>query len=223
MTHVVRPSRRQPGRFRLARRRRVARRAELYIANYRFPAHIAKRVRRHHPNLDDEDWKLVDQGLREWFICCAWRGRTVLGMPSRLVDDAWHEFILDSFSYINFCEVAFGGYLHHAPDETMGTPMPEALAETVRAWDRSAMGAGKESVLWDLDTRLGVGEPLGIDIDRLHAARTRVPYMAASGWACGAGVMGMADGGSSGGEGCSSSGCSSSGCSGGGGCGGGGS
>ena len=37
-------------------------------------------------------------------------------MPSRLVDEAWHEFILDSLSYTRFCEAAFGGYLHHTPD-----------------------------------------------------------------------------------------------------------
>lgn len=208
-----------PSRLRLARRRKAARKAELYIARYRFPAHIEKRVRRRYPNLDDEDWKLVDQGLREWFVCCAWRGLRVLGMPSRLVDDAWHEFILDSVSYVNFCEGAFEEYLHHTPEETMGTPMPEALGDTVRAWDRSEMGGGKESVLWDLDKRLGVGD-LALDVDRLRAARTRIPYVAASGWACGGGFMSMGAGSAcAGGEG--GDGSDGGGDGGGGGCGGG--
>ena len=217
---------RKPSRVLVARRRRNARKAEAYIASYKFPAHISRRVIRRTPQLDETSWPLVEQGLREWFVCCAWRGRTILGMPSRLVDEAWHEFILDSLSYIRFCENAFGEYLHHTPDEAMSTPMPDALADTVRAWDRSGLGAGEESVLWDLDDRIGVEQPLRVSGVQLTAARSRVPFPTA-GWACAAGDMGggAEGGGHHGGHGggCGASGCSggSSGC-GGGGCGGGG-
>jgi hypothetical protein len=214
---------RKPGRLLVARRRRTARRAEAYIASYVFPSHIARRVQRHNSQLDEAGWKLVERGLREWFVCCAWRGRTILGMPSRLVDEAWHEFILDSLAYTRFCEVAFGGYLHHTPDEAMSTPMGDALGDTVRAWDRSEMGSSEESVLWDLDQRLGADEPLGLKGLQLSAARSRSPYPLASGWTC-AGSGGGFDGGPGDqggghhGNGCSASGCSggcSSGCSGG--------
>ena len=216
---------RKPSRLLIARRRRTARKAEAYVASYAFPTHIAARVRRR-SQLDEAGWMLVERGLREWFVCCAWRGRTILGMPSRLVDEAWHEFILDSISYTRFCELAFGGYLHHTPDEAMSTPMGDALGDTVRAWDRSEMGSSEESVLWDLDERLGAAEPLGVDGLQLSASRSRSPYPPAAGWAC-AGGFGSGLDGSSGhhggnhGSGCSSSGCSG-GCSGGG-CGGGGS
>ncbi len=215
---------RKPGRLLVARRRRAARKAEAYIASYKFPAHVAARVTRRVPELDEANWGLVEQGLREWFVCCAWRGRTILGMPSRLVDEAWHEFILDSLSYIRFCEAAFGEYLHHTPDEAMSTPMPDALADTVRAWDRSELGSSEESVLWNLDERFGVEQPLRVGGMELTAARSRVPFPAATGWACatgGAFVGGDGGGGSSDGGG---GGCSASGCSGGsgGGCGGGG-
>jgi hypothetical protein len=112
----------------VARRRRTARKAEAYITSYRFPSHISPRVSRHVPLLDEAGWPLVEQGLREWFVCCAWRGRTVLGMPSRLVDEAWHEFILDSVSYTRFCNVAFGGYLHHTLDERLGATGPLGIS-----------------------------------------------------------------------------------------------
>ncbi|HEV7399147.1 MAG TPA: hypothetical protein VGN84_02650 [Solirubrobacterales bacterium] len=148
-------------------------------------------------------------------------------MPSRLVDEAWHEFILDSLSYTRFCEVAFGGYLHHTPDEAMSTPMANTLGDTVRAWDRSAMGSSEESALWDLDDRLGAADPLGVDDLELSAARSGAAYPLATGWACAAG-FGAAGGGAGPhggghhGGGCSASGCNG-GCSGGGGgCGGGG-
>src|SRR6476646_10827396 len=174
---------RKPSRLRLARRRRAARRAEAYIATYRFPAHIPGRVIRRTPQLDEASWPLVEQGLREWLICCAWRGRTILGMPSRLVDEAWHEFILDSLSYIRFCENAFGEYLHHTPDEAMALSMADALGDTVRAWDRSDLGASEESVLWDLDERVGVEQPLGLSGLQLTAARSRLQSSATTGWA----------------------------------------
>jgi hypothetical protein len=184
------------------RRSKKARQGERFIAGYRFPDYLWKRVRKRVPNPDQASLHLIERGLREWFICCAWRGRAVLGMPSRLVDEAWHQFILDSITYTQFCEQAFGGYLHHRPDEAMGTPMGDALAETVRAWDRSQAGQNGESILWDLDERLGVDEPLGINGLQLAAARARGHYPVGSGAGCGASGDGGSDGGGCGGGGC---------------------
>jgi hypothetical protein len=83
-------------------------------------------------------------------------------MPSRLVDDAWHEFILDSRAYIDFCDRAFGEYLHHTPEASMTTPMSGALDATSRAWDRSGVGGPTGAVLWGLDALLGeAGGDLG--------------------------------------------------------------
>lgn len=215
----------------VAKRRRTARKGEAYIVSYPFPAHIPRRVRKRLPQLDEGGWELVERGLREWFVCCAWRGRTMLGMPSRAVDEAWHEFILDSLAYTGFCNAAFGGYLHHTPDEAMSTPMGDALGETVRAWDRSDLGRREEAVLWDLDERLGVEEALGIGGVTLTSARSRPPYPLATGWACAGAVGGIGAAGSGiygGGGGCATGvsggeggGCGGGGC-GGGGCGGGG-
>lgn len=211
-------------RVQIALMRRTPRKRERFIAEYVFPSHISARVRKRLPQVRESDWPLVERGMCEWFVCCAWRGTAVLGMPSRAVDEAWHEFILDSIAYIDFCEKAFGEYLHHTPDEAMATPMGNALAETVRAWDRSEAGQEEDSVLWDLDEQLGIEEPLGLDGLQIAGIRSHAaayPFIAApcfAGGGCGGG------GGESGG-GCSGGGCSggcSAGC-GGGGCGGGGS
>lgn len=147
-------------------------------------------------------------------------------MPSQAVDEAWHEFILDSLSYTRFCDVAFGAYLHHTPDEAMSTPMDGALADTVRAWDRSQIGRNEEPALWDLDHRLEIDQPLGLTDIELVSARSRAPYPMATGWAYGGEFPG--GGGASGGGhrhhgtgGCSG-GAEGGGCSAGGGCGGGG-
>jgi hypothetical protein len=210
--------RRRPSRLLIARRSRAARRGEQFIASYEFPDYFPKRVAKRLPNLGEAEPQLVEQGLREWFICCAWRGRTVLGMPSRAVDEAWHEFILDTITYTNFCEQAFGYYLHHTPDEAMGTSMNIAIADTIRAWDRSEAGRDRESLIWDLDERLGLEEPLGVTGLQLSAIRAGTPVV--GGWACAG--WGMAAAGSGGGEGGSSGGCGGGGGEAGGGCGGGG-
>ena len=43
-------------------------------------------------------------------------------MPSQIVDDAWHEFILFTREYEVFCEKAYGYFLHHTPAESMSNP-----------------------------------------------------------------------------------------------------
>lgn len=138
----------------------------------------------------------------------------MLGMPSRAVDEAWHEFMLDSIAYTGFCETAFGGYLHHSPEETMGAFMGDLLAETVRAWDRSEAGQDRESILWDLDERLGLPEPIGVDGLQLAAARSRPLDSGGDGaYAGGAYAYGGGEGGDSngasdgGGGGCGGGGC----------------
>lgn len=202
-------------RIQVAWLRRAARKRERFIVGYEFPPYLWERVQKRLPDLSSKEIELVERGLREWFVCCACRWRTVLGMPSRAVDEAWHEFILDTRRYTGFCTGAFGEYLHHMPDEAMSTPMGDALGETVRAWDRSETGRDEESILWDLDERLRIAEPLGLDAAALAAARARDPYPAAAGWA-GAGYAGACFAGGGGGE------AGGGGCSGGGGCGGGG-
>lgn len=177
-------NRRNPGRLRIAKERRAASRAEAFVRNYSFPVSLSRRVLLASQALDEQSWTLVERGLREWFICCAWRGSMVLGMPSRIVDSAWHEFILDSLAYSNFCRASFGEYLHHTPDESIGDAAG-SLAEAVRAWDRSEAGSSNESVLWNIDAELGIRQGIGIGTDELHDARTRIPYRAASGWIVG--------------------------------------
>ena len=38
-------------------------------------------------------------------------------VPGKVVDKVWHDHILHTQSYMNFCEKMFGYYLHHHPDD----------------------------------------------------------------------------------------------------------
>ncbi|MFE3444215.1 hypothetical protein ACFXNW_14390 [Nocardia sp. NPDC059180] len=119
--------------------------------------------------------ELVETGLRQWLRCCgaAMRDGQVIGMPSHAVDEAWHGLILCTELYATFCEQAYGRFLHHYPDSVaaQGNPhgsMASQLGRTVVAW--SMVAAPEEAcVLWDLDTRVGVAKPWGIDAGRVGA------------------------------------------------------
>lgn len=129
----------------------------------------------------------IETGLRQWLRCAgaALLDDQVIGMPSHAVDEAWHGLILCTGRYARFCDDAYGRFLHHHPEgdvvpgEEPAVPvgrksllrrrpasaagsMDEQLARTVAAWSMVAE-PGEACVLWDLDTRLGLDHPWGLD------------------------------------------------------------
>lgn len=120
---------------------------------------------------------LVETGLRQWLRCAApaLRDHQVIGMPSRAVDEAWHGLILCTARYSAFCTSAYGTFLHHHPDgdapterATLAASMNEQLRRTVIAWSLVA-APDEQCVLWDLDKRVGVDQPWGLDAGRVRA------------------------------------------------------
>lgn len=57
-------------------------------------------------------------------------------MPSHVVDVAWHEFILYTRDYQQFCERGFGRFLHHVPAEAMPSET-QARVGIRRTWQWS--------------------------------------------------------------------------------------
>ncbi|HSR47324.1 MAG TPA: hypothetical protein VLL77_04990 [Anaerolineales bacterium] len=51
-------------------------------------------------------------------------GHRGLAMVSPEVDDVWHALILFTRQYADFCQQAFGTFIHHVP-RTSRTPLPE--------------------------------------------------------------------------------------------------
>jgi hypothetical protein len=122
-----------------------------------------------------EPREVVETGLRQWLRCCAaaLRDDQLIGMPSRAVDEAWHGLILCTARYQAFCAEAYGKFMHHHPvggapatSPAATDPMDEQLRRTVIAWTLVAM-PGEQCVLWDLDERLGLDKPWGIDLARV--------------------------------------------------------
>ncbi len=95
--------------------RQVRSRRESYIRTYVLPVGLFEKLREHHPHLDLKDCQLVAQGLRQFFLAHLKSDRKFVSMPSQVADDLWHEFILHTKNYQQFCRHSFGRFLHHTP------------------------------------------------------------------------------------------------------------
>ncbi|PYC30198.1 glycine-rich domain-containing protein, partial [Pseudomonas protegens] len=98
----------------------TALRREAYIRNFTLPPRLFEPLRTQHPHLSLKDCQLVAQGLRQFFLAYLKSGQRYVSMPSQVVDDLWHEFILHTRDYQAFCNKAFGQFLHHTPAAVLG-------------------------------------------------------------------------------------------------------
>lgn len=65
-------------------------------------------------------------------------------VPCRIVDEMWHQHILDTMAYALDCDAIFGSFLHHYPyfgmrDEAELQELHDAYADTVECY-RAAFG-----------------------------------------------------------------------------------
>lgn len=101
------------------RRHKVRTRRE-WIDSYQLPPGLLQRVRQAYPALSDQQLRLVESGLRQFFRLSLAANQRAVAMPSQAVDELWHNFILYTRNYQQFCRRAFGHYLHHTPAVAMG-------------------------------------------------------------------------------------------------------
>lgn len=206
----------------------LRRRRQRFLAAYAFPPGLEVKFAAARPELRATDRALVLEGLRDWFaICRSVRGPRFYAMPSRAVDDAWHELILFTREYRELCRRALGQYLDHTPAEgmTAGASMDDGLLATFRA------ACALEGIDPDLPDRLprifSIDERVGIEDGARYALDPggRPPFRASRHGAAAGATLGTAGASSCGGAfagcggGSSGSGDGGGGCSGG--CGGG--
>ncbi|PSL84884.1 hypothetical protein C7T35_09890 [Variovorax sp. WS11] len=91
-----------------------------FVREATFPRFLGAKLRAAYPQLQERDTDLVLRGLRQFFMAHLRSDRKFVAMPSKLVDAAWHEFILHTQGYQRWCAAAFGGLLHHTPAEVLG-------------------------------------------------------------------------------------------------------
>jgi hypothetical protein len=98
-----------------------AQRRDAYIRGFTLPPGLFEKLRKRHPHLTLKDCQLVAHGLRQYFLTHLKSGRRHVSMPSQVVDDLWHEFILYTKNYDAFCRKAFGRFFHHTPAIVLGS------------------------------------------------------------------------------------------------------
>lgn len=174
----------------------------LFIEEYRFPDALRDKLRERHEHLTDADVDRVLEGLRDWFRLSKRANGQMLGMPSRVVDDAWHEFILMTRVYHQFCDGAFGRYLHHTPNAVAGKPVTDAIPRTLALLEKDAPPSADGSLprLFTIDGELDVARGRRWDRNSLAPGATAVVVEVGHGDGC----LGAGD---TGGDGCGADGC----------------
>lgn len=88
---------------------RVPRRYK-FIAQYQFNPAIKVKLAEKYPHLCEADRDRVIEELRYFFLINL-KHSAKMAMPSRIVDTAWHAFMLLDKEYRGFCKIVYGHYL----------------------------------------------------------------------------------------------------------------
>jgi hypothetical protein len=162
-------------------------RRETFIRTFMFPQGVFEKLVAARPGLALKDQQLVARALRQFFLTYLKSGCRRVAMPSQVVDDLWHEFILFTRDYQAFCQAAFGNFLHHTPAVKMG----EVKADNEglrRVWwfccleeNINPRNATRLPLLFAIDHKLGIDNGFVYDLDCRRSRATEI--------AAGAGVV----------------------------------
>jgi len=84
------------------------------------PRFLRRKLMDSYPHLSLRDAELVERGLRQFFIACQRSNKRFVAMPSQVVDSMWHEFILHTSAYREWCDLVIGRFIDHVPAEVLG-------------------------------------------------------------------------------------------------------
>ncbi len=84
------------------------------------PRFLRQKLLATYPHLTLRDAELVERGLRQFFIAYQRSHKKFVAMPSQVVDSMWHEFILHTSAYREWCDLVIGRFIDHVPAEVLG-------------------------------------------------------------------------------------------------------
>ena len=193
-------------------RRACRKHGEQFIDSYPYQRLLDKRLAAKRPELTPAQREMVFDGLKEYFHLCNLAGQNMVAMPSQVVDDAWHEFILFTRQYQRYCRDALGRFLHHTPAEAMASPTV-AQEGIKRAWRLACARDGIDPktpsrlpLLFAIDGLLGIANGFTYQLDCLAAGKAGSGYCA-SHIGCSSGCSGDSGNASDSGSGDGGSGC----------------
>lgn len=83
----------------------------------KFPDIVVKRFKEAYPKASTHDVKYAFKAAEYFFSICKKNKGKMIPMPSEVVDEIWHLFILCTKDYQNFCKEYMGYFLHHTPND----------------------------------------------------------------------------------------------------------
>jgi hypothetical protein len=106
------------------------------IYDFQWPDYLLKKWRDQFPLAPEGIEQEVALGLTEWFVILAAGHPRTFGMTSKSIDALWHELILNTRLYTDFCTRVVGFFVHHATNEADLRPNAalEQHLDTLRTW-----------------------------------------------------------------------------------------
>ena len=106
---------------------------------YKFPEVIYYKLKKHYEHEREEAELLVREAKRYVYLAHV---NDYPVVPSEEIDHAWHEMILITKSYHDFCNTLCGEYVHHVPSspeelasESYGESIWEKYRETQKRYE----------------------------------------------------------------------------------------
>lgn len=135
-----------------------------YIRTCMFPKGLFDKLQAKRPGLTLKDCQLTARALRQFFLAYLKSGCQFVAMPSQVADDLWHELILYTRHYDDFCNKAFGGFMHHTPAVVLGADR-QNNSGLRRVWWHACLDENinprqptRLPLLFALDAKLKVGD-----------------------------------------------------------------
>jgi len=194
-----------------------------FIARYRFNESLRAKIAGDLPTISAADIDRVLEGLRQFFTIAHYAGDQHISMPSKVVDVAWHHFILHSIDYSAFCKQAFGQFYNHTPSSPIQNA-EDIQVELKRTWTIACMLENVDPkyptripLLYQLDALLNIEDGHYYELidekvrygkshreveQALNPAGGHVTLCGGYLYSCGGGTGGWGGGGGCGGGGC---------------------
>lgn len=108
-------------------------------------------------HLEEKEVDEVERELRRFLAVCLLAREGIVEEdpvgPTGKVDALWHAFILDTESYVSFCQQVMGGFVHHAvdpdaPGPVAGDGMRKLLDTYFEGADVDGVWAGQLATCW---------------------------------------------------------------------------
>jgi hypothetical protein len=104
----------------------------------------------------EADAHLLFREAKRYIVLAQSDRRTAWQMHSLRVDEAWHQFVLFTVQYADFCTRHFGRFVHHAPSNSpssgASSTVPRATFAEFRTRYRDLFGGDLPAVWFDAET-----------------------------------------------------------------------